>query len=815
MEAIIRDVRFTLRLLWKTKGFTIASLLTLALCIGANTAIFSMLYAVVLRPLPFPNSDRLVEIFNSYPNAGFEKMSSNIPLYLDYRNETSVFENLTLYQSSEFNIGEEHSPARVKARRVTPEYFNVLGVSPHLGRFFDKSNAIPGQDEVIVLSYAFWKDYFGGDSTVMGQSSQVSGRTMTIIGVAPAKIHSYDHKTQFWHVWAWDPDKINRQSRHANYAKLLGRLKPDTTIAQAKAQVDTLDKRFYQNAPQFHDFLDRSGHRTIVANHRIERIRSVRSTLLFLQGSVLCVLFIGCINIANLLLARANARRSEFAMRSALGANRWSLARQLLTENIVLSIGGGATGLFVGWGAIHLINAFAVDLLPSVDAVSLEAHTLMFALVLALLTGFIFGSFPIVRVIRTNISQIIQQSSPNASIGPTARLGSTALVSIQAAMAMILLSSTVLLLRSFAKILAVEPGFNPESVLTARMDLPKVRYPESDDIYSFQRRILETLQDIPGVEAVGLSTHVPMTTGYPVLTFQIMGYTMAEGEEQMGAFRTWVSPGYFAALQIPHMNGRVFDYTDSNERRITMVIDQQLADRYFPSENAVGHNLSFSGSPDNDEDWPTIIGVVHNVRHLGLTDESDRPFVYSCIFQHKRRTFSVFLRSKRAESDLLPIVRNRVGQLDRQLPLFLTGKMESFVSDALSDRTILLALVIAMALIALSLMSVGIYGVLSYDVSQQKRDMGIRIAIGASMGQIRLLILKRGLWQVGIGVLIGIFGIWVLRQLLQSFVFGIESMDWLSILITVIVLAIVSVLACYIPARRATLLDPSSVLREM
>ena len=380
---------------------------------------------------------------------------------------------------------------------------------------------------------------------------------------------------------------------------------------------------------------------------------------------------------------------------------------------------------------------------------------------------------------------------------------------------MILLSSTVLLLRSFAKILAVDPGFNPENVLTTRVDLPNVRYPESEDIYRFQRRILETLRSIPGVEAVGLSTHVPMTTGNPVNTFQIKGYTMAEGEEMMGAFRTWVSPGYFAALQIPFKIGRVFDYSDSEENRNTLVIDLRLAERYFPEGNAEGQYLTFSGIPENDEDWPAIIGVAKDVRHLGLTDESGRPFAYECMFQHERCVFSIFLRSKRMEKDLLPIVRQKMRQLDPQLPLFLTGQMEYFVNRFLSNRKTVLVLVVAMVVIALTLMSVGVYGVLSYDVSQQKRELSIRMAIGANKVNIAWLVLNRGLLRVGFGLVVGIFGIWVLRQFLQSFLFGIESMDWSSIVITIFILAAVSFTACYIPARRASLLDPADVLREI
>ena len=810
------DLRHAFRLLWKGRGMTATTLLTLALCIGATTAIFSTVYSLMLKPLPFHEPAQIVELYTSAAKAGLNKMPANVPIYLDYSKNASSYETIGLWNFGQQMFGPDESPVRLDMARATAEMFTILRVQPLLGEFFTKEQSKPGNDKVVVLTQSFWRTQFAEDPGVIGKELRLNGETFKVIGVAPRVFEAWDARVKYVTPLSWPPQAENPQGRYGVGLNLFGRLKPGALAGQADAEAKTLEKRYVDaSPPQVKAFAERSGMTMNVGGVQEQRVKPVRNTLLMLQGGVAFVLLIGCVNVANLLLVRANARQSELAIRSALGASRGLIARQLMLESLLLTVLGAALGLAVAWGALRASNFYLAKMLPQSLPATLDLRVLGFAIGLTVVIGLLIGLIPVFHILRTNLAEIIQSSSRSASSGRGVRALSSVLVVVQVAVALVLLTGAGLLVHSFAKALAVHPGFDPKGVVTARIVIPQAHRATAEAGDKFQERLRQAMLEIPGVTSLALSASTPFQGGLPINAFTLEQDTLPPGSPQPGAFRVQVTPGYAETLGLKVLEGRFYDEADRDPKRRVFVVDESFAKRYFPNGSALGGRFAFGPRPEKPEDWPTIIGIVKDIPHNGVEEKSGNPFIYQVVPQGARPGgASLFLRTSRPAGELIPALRTKLKGIDPTIFVYDAGSMEKAVGSSFDNRRAVMLLLAAFAFLALFLSSLGIYGVLAYDVSQRTREIGVRGAIGASQGQIVGLILKQGLWKAGIGVVIGLVGAYFLSRYMTTMLFGVKPTDPAVYAVVSLVLIVVALLASYLPARRAAKIDPLVALRD-
>lgn len=807
------DLRHAARLLVKSRAFTAITLLTLALCIGANTAIFSVVYALLLKPLPFPHPERIVEIYNTFSKAGLDKMPSDLVQYTDYKANTTSYDAVGLWGPSEDMVGEDTSAERIMGARCTAEMFDILGVKPLIGRFFDLQNSLPGEDRVIVLTQSYWKSHFQEDPGVIDRPVRMDGQTFRIIGVAPRALEAFDAQVKFVRPIPWTPDRINPQARFSLNTPLFARLKPGVSVGRALAEALGVERRYYETAPpQTKELLDRAGHRIAVGLVETERVQPLRSSLYLLQGGVMFVLLIGCINVANLLLTRANGRQGELAIRFALGASRGAIARQLLIESLLLTLTGAAVGVGFAWGAIRLINRFSAQMLPNLLPFALDGRVLGFTIVLSVAVGVLIGVLPVAHILRANLMELIHRSSRGASGARGVRAMSSILVTGQVAVALMLLSGAGLLIHSFANVLAVDPGFDPQGMVTGRIALP-IAYRTAEGAAGFQQQLQQALEEIPGASGAGLATGVPFEGGLPVNALTLKDTTLAPGAVQPGAYQIGVSVGYFEAMRIRLVAGRLFEPGDTAPGRHVYIVDERFVQRYFPSRSAVGARFTFGDPPANDADWPVILGVVRNVPYNGVEDKSNIPFVYYPLLQSRSGGLNVFVRSPRPEGDVISSLRAKLHVIDPAIPLFDTRALQTVMDDSFDYRRAVMLLLGSFAALALFLAALGIYGVLAYDVSQRTREIGIRGALGATRGQIIGLIMRQGLWKTGIGLGVGLVSAMLLSRFMDTLLFGLKPTDPWAYLVVSLLLALVATVASYLPARHAAKINPTEALR--
>lgn len=807
------DIRQAARQLRKSKGLAAATLATLALCIGTTTAIFSMVYSLLLKPLPFHEADRIVELYDSAAKAGLPHMPSNIVQYVDYSKNATSYETLGLWTLFQGMFGEDGSPERLYGARATAEMFQLLRVQPVIGRFFTKDNNRPGEDNVVVLTQSFWEKQFGEDPAVLDKSIRIDGQNLKIIGVAPRVINAFDARVRFIRPLSWQPAAENPQGRYALGIPLFGRLKPGVTIGQASAEAEAIEKRYYDAAPPpFREFIDRSGITVHAGAVQAQRVEPVRATLYLLQGGVAFVLLIGCVNVANLLLVRSNARQSELAIRFALGASRLVIARQLLVESLVLTGLGATLGLGLAWTALRVINRYTAQMLPHALPMALDLRVLAFGVVLTVVVGVVIGLIPIVHVLRTNLTEIIQRSSRGSSAGRGVRTLSSLLVVGQVAVALILLTGAGLLIHAFVNALNVDPGLDPKHVVTARVALPASHRSSDDAARAIQERLIQALGEIPGVSSVALSFSTPFQGGLPINALTLAEDPLPPGAPQPGAFRVVVTPGYLATMRLRLVEGRFFEDADRADSQRHFVVDEAFARKFFPNGSAIGGRFSFAFRPAKEADWPTIIGVVRNVPHNGVEEHSGNPFVYQ-LQQGRPGGLTLFLRTERPTADVIAALRAKIRVIDPTIPVFDTGTLEAAVEASFDRRRAVMLLLVAFAGLALFLSALGIYGVLAYDVSQRTREIGIRGAIGATRGQVIGMILKQGLWKAGIGLAAGLVGAFFLSRYMTALLFEVKPTDPIVYAGVSLLLLFVAVLASYLPARRAARIDPLEALR--
>jgi predicted permease len=809
------DLKYAFRLLWKSKRITATTLITLALCIGATTAIFSSVYSLMLKPLPYQQPEQIVELYSSASKAGLDHMPANVPFYLDYSQNGQSYESIGLWGFFYGLVGEKDSVVRLPGVRMTAEIFNILRIQPVIGTFFTKENNKQGNDKVIVLTQSYWQTQYGSSRDVLGKDIRIDDETYKVIGVAPRAFEAFDARMKFVVPLSWPAAAENPQGRYGVGIQLFGRLKPGVTASQADSEAKIIEKRYVDAGPApLKDFVDRSGMTMNVGGLQAQRVQPVRTTLLMLQGGVAFVLLIGCVNVANLLLARSNARQSEMALRSALGASRATIARQFLMESLLLTAIGALLGLGVAWAALRMTNFYLAKMLPQSLPASLDWRVLGFAVALALGIGLLIGLIPVIHIMRTNLSAVLQSSTRSASSGRGVRALSGALVVAQVAVALMLLTGAGLLIQSFAAALRVDPGLDASKVVTARIALTR-QYRASDDAANkIRERLLQAMREIPGVSSVALAFSTPFQGGLPINAFTLENDTLPPGAPQPGAFRVIVTPGYLDTLGLKLVEGRFYEEADMAPGRQQFVVDQSFAHKFFPNGSAVGGRFSFGGRPDKPEDWPTIIGVVKDVPHNGVEEKSGNPFIYQLMQGGRPAGLTMFLRTSRKADDVVAAVRNSVRAIDPTLPLFEAGALENAVDSSYDNRRAVMLLLAAFAVLALFLSALGIYGVLAYDVSQRTREIGVRSAIGASKGQVIGLILKQGLWKGGIGVVLGLIGAAVLSTSMTTLLFNVEPTDPVVYVAVSLVLIAVALVASYLPARRASHIDPLVALRD-
>ncbi|CAN5437710.1 ABC transporter permease [soil metagenome] len=822
MERLFQDLRFGARLLWKDRGFTVTALLTLAVCIAANGAIFAVVNSILLRPLPGPDSEQLVYIYNSYPGAGIHRASTGVPDYYDRLEQTDAFEELALYQTRGLTMGGDGAdPQRISGMAVRPSLFRMLRAQPARGRLFDEEEAEPGEDRKVVLSHGLWQETFGGRDDALGGTLRLNGELYTVVGVLPPQFHFMDPDIRLWVPLSFSAQQRSDDARHSNSWTMVGRLKPGATVTQAQQQIDAVNARNLERFAELRQVLINAGFHTVVTSLQDDMVRDVKATLYLLWGGVLFVLLIGAVNLTNLVLVRSSARMKELATRHALGAALPRLTRQLLTETVLLTVAGGLAGALLAYWGLGFVTTLGLDHLPRGSEIRMDAGALAFTLGLAVALGLAVGSAPILNMRQMNLSQAFREEGRSGTTGRGARTVRRVLVASQVAFAFMLLIGAGLLLASFERVLAVDPGFQPSGLMTARVAPPVARYAGPPELRTFANRLLERVRALPGIEHAGLSSSIPFGGDFSDSVILAEGYQMAPGESIVSPYRVVVSPGYLESLGVPLVAGRTFHDSDVDGAPNAIIVDERLARRFWPDGDAVGRRMF---SPDNPSDltkpgpnarWYTVVGVVGTTKMAGLVTEEDRAGTYYFpLNQSPMRSMTLVVRAAGDPLAMAPAVRGILRELDPELPLYSVRTMEERMHETVTDRRTPMVLALGFAGVALFLAAVGIYGVLAFQVSQRTRELGIRMALGSDAVGIFALILKEGVALLAAGLVVGLAGALALRRALEAQLYEVSGMDPVVLASVSGVLAGVALIACTIPARRASRTDPMLALSE-
>jgi putative ABC transport system permease protein len=807
----MQDVRYALRTLTRQPIFTLVAILTLTLGIGANTAIFSLVYQILLRPLPYANADRLVFVWNTYPLMGLEQAAVSIPDYIDRRTQADAIEDATLFTGRALNLAEGGQAEQIRALMVTPSFFSTLGRQPMLGRAFTEEEATPGNDKQIILSHGLWRTRFGGDESIVGRDLRLSGESYRVVGVLPADFEVPGRNVAALVPFAFTPQQMSDEGRGQEFSQMIARLRPGATIDLLNSQMKMIVDRNLERLPQFKPFVTTSGFGGFARPIREELVGDTRQPLLVLQLGVLFVLFIACANVANLLLMRATGHARELAIRATLGAGQWRLVRQMVTEGLVLATIGGLAGLAVGYAGVRLLIALTTQQLPGSTDATLHLPVMAFTFVLAMATGLIFGIVPAIAVIRGNTNSLLKEDATRGSAGRGTGAMRAALVVGEIAVALMLLIGAGLLIKSVSRLQQVDPGFNRENVLTAQLSLPSTRYPTPADRVQFWSRLIEKAQQIPGVTSVGMTTSVPLSGDVSSGSYSIVGYTPGPGEPAPHARVETVGGDYFTAMKIPLKEGRVFQSTDTLTSTPVAVVDEYLVQRYFKGRSAIGQEIR-RGGPDSPA--IRIVGVVGTINAIDLGQPVTKERIYRPVTQQPTSGGAIVLKTAVDPASLVSQLRAAVQSIDPEQPITDVRTMEEWVNRSLEIRRAPTMLLTIFGAVALLLSAIGIYGVLAYGVAQRVRELGIRQALGADRRSILSLVLLQGMRRVALGIAIGLLGALYLSKYLESMLFGVSTRDVPVFALVTLVLFAVAVLACFIPAHRATRIDPMVALRE-
>jgi putative ABC transport system permease protein len=816
MEGTLRDIRLAVRVLARAPGFTALTVLTMALGIGGNAAIFSVVNAVLLRPLPFEDSQRIVTVWSTNPrfDVGFTNLPVSTGDFIAWREESKSFEQLSVVSPGTINLIGGPGAERIEGAFVSPRFFDLLRVTPVQGRSFLADEEEPGHEQVIVISDGFWERHFSRRPDAVGSTLTAENKTYTIVGVAPPGFnfpHSNDlpsysgapAQPEFWAPAAFSQQQ--KKSRADHQLCVVGRLRPGVSAGAAQADVDAITKRLELSEGGKEDV------GAVVLPLQDEIVGGVRPALIMLACAIGFVLLIACANVANLQLARATTRMREVAVRTALGASRWRIVRQLLIESLAVSLAGGIAGLALNsWGLDALIR-LAPRNIPRLDEIGSDWRVLGFGIVVSLLTGLAFGLVPAVQASKVDLNQSLKDAGRNTPAAGGSRARSM-LVLAEVAISVVLLVGAGLLLRSFWRLLSVDPGFDPGGVFTVSLDLSRTRYPEASQQSAFFDRLLERVKAVPGVVRAGAISGAPLSGFEYSGGFSIEGRADADADDSATADRRAVSHDYFNAMGIPLISGRFFDDHDGPNSEGVALVSESWARRFLDGESPLGHRLKLGGR-DSTRPWLAIVGVVGDVHQSSLESKA-RPCIYCPYRQFAFASMTLVVRTHRDPGSILTSIRNDVAALDKDQPLTSVAALSDYLNRSVAGRRFNAMLMLVFGATAVALAALGIYGAMAYSVAQRTHEIGVRMAVGARPRDIRVMVLRRGLTLTFTGAIVGLAGAILLTRFMSSLVFEIKPTDPATFFAVPLILGAVATAACLVPARRATKIDPIGALRH-
>ena len=800
MSILVQDLRYAFRMLLRNPGVSIIAVVALALGIGANTAIFSVVNSVLLRSLPYTDPDRLMMVReNKFPQ--FPEFSISPGNFLDWQKQNTSFETLAAVNATSFNlVTNDTEPERLRGARVTAGVFEMLGARPLQGRTFTDQEDQPGHESVAIISESLWKRRFGNDPNIVGQPVTLSSASYTIIGVLPSSFPFPDRETDLWTPMAFTARQAQQHGSH--YLTVVGRLKQGVSISAADAELKTIAARLAEQYPS-----SNAGWSTSITPLQDYQIRDIKPGLIFLLGSVALVLLIACANVANLLLARATARQKEIAIRTALGASRGRVARQLLTESILVALIGGTVGLFLAWWGMGSLLALAPDDLQQVKNVALDLRVLVFTMGVTLLTGVVFGLIPAIHASNPNLNDTLKEGGRGTTGGHHRVRGS--LVILEVALALVLLICSGLLIRSFVSLNKVDPGFNSRNALTVNIALPGRKYQNADQYSSFFTQLLERLAVLPGVTEAGATQSLPIQGDF-LVGFKIHGRPPAAPGEDRSTNYYAVTTDYFKSMGIPLIRGRLFTEHDNSKSQRVAIINETMARTYFADDDPIGKSLDLSQGPETSSE---IVGIVGDVKQYGLNQPSPLQ-TYESYLQMPFSGMTVVVRTQGPPEMLSDTIRREVLSIDKEQPVSRVRTLEQIISSSVAQQRFLMFLLGIFAGVAMILAAVGLYGVMSYAVTQRTHEIGIRMALGADSSNVLRLIVGHGMMLALIGIAIGLAGSFAVTRAMSTLLFGISATDAITFGGISVLLAVVALVSCLAPAYRAIRVDPMVALRH-
>ncbi len=802
-----QDVKFGLRMLAKNPAFTAIAVLALALGIGANTAIFSVVNAILLRPLPYKNPQQLVMVWENATHLGFPKNTPSPANFLDWQKQNTVFSGMAAFGERSFNLTGVGEPERLDGRRVSANLFDLLGVTPLIGRTFVADEDKPGT-KVAVLNESLWRRRFGSDPSVIGRAIALNGESYTVVGVVPRSVRLPafgNWRDQVWVPLAFSSEEAANRGDH--FLEVIARMKPGVTLQKARAEMETIAARLAQEYPKYNLRIG-----AVVNPLHEEIVGNMKPALLILLGAVAFVLLIACANVANLLLARAAVRQKEIALRLALGADRARLTKQLLVESVMLSLVGGAVGLALAYVGMNVLTRFIPADVAHADTIAIDGKVLIFTLLVAVVTGVIFGLAPASQASRFNLNDTLKEGGRDPGSGARGKRLRSSLVIAEVAVSFILLIGAGLLINSFMHLRNLDPGFRADHLLTMKVDLSEVKYPTRERRITFFEEVLRRVRELPGVHSVAVAGNLPLTYNGDSMPIGVEGIPDPPPDQAADVIYRAIGPGYFGTMGISLVRGRDFTDQDTADTRYVVVVTEKTAQHYWPGQDPIGKRIK-PGSSTSDAPWREVIGVVKDVRQNDFIAPPKMQMYFSYRQLRDLAPNALVVRTSVDPLSLATSVRNAIWSVDKDQPVADIDSMDHIVAGAVARQRFSMLLLAIFAGLALVLAAVGIYGVMSYSVAQQTREIGIRIALGAQRGDVLKMTVKQGLKLVGFGLVIGLASALVLTRVMATLLFGISATDPMTFTSISVVLLAVAILASYVPALRATRVDPLVALR--
>jgi putative ABC transport system permease protein len=814
---MLNELRLAFRSLRHSPGFSLVAIVTVALAIGASTAVFSLINALLVRPLPYQAPDRLVLLWEKFSAQGLDRIPVSASEYLDYTREIKSVE-IAGFDYVDLNLTAGDMPERIPGAAVTPSLFSVLGIQPSKGRVFTPNEFGEGNDNVVLISERLWKRKFNSDPGLIGNQLSINGRSLTVIGLMPEKFQFplpifnlqggiFGQRVDIWKPLAFTKNDL--ESRGSRSYGVIGRLHPGVTLPQAQAELDTIIANWYQRFPDSYEPATKFG----AAFYRLhdQVVGAMRTALFILLGAVAVVLLIACANLTTMLLARAGAREREFAIRVALGAGPARLLRQMLTESVLLSLIGGIAGALLAIWGLDLLRAIGTQTVPRIAEANLDLRVLIGTLVVSIGTGVLIGFLPAISSAKPELTEALKEGGRASTTGARRNRVRNTLVVAEVALALVLLVGASLLLKSFVRLQNVDPGFDPRNVLTVEMSLPVAKYARGKPVSDFYAEFIRRVQALPGVEAAALTSILPLSGTNSDSSFAIEGRDQTEEKVYSDEEIRSVTPDYFRALKVPLLQRRFFNERDKADAPKTVIVNQAFAKKWFANQDVIGKRITFSDPRKPNIEWTTIVGLVGDMRHRGLELEA-KPEYYLPHEQSAYRGMILAVRSKQDARSLTATIRKELRQLDPELPAANVRTLEEVASDSIAPRRLSVALLGVFTAVALVLASVGIYGVMSFLVVQRTHEMGVRMALGAQRHDVLLLIIGRAVRLVLIGTVAGLILALLSTRALSALLYNVGAFDLPTFLIVTLVLATIALLASYIPALRATKADPMIAL---